>query len=65
MEEHSSALKTFTGKYIGNRSLRKPRRNWEEKCIQICISKRNWVDLVQDRDYWIVLLNAEFILRFL
>ena len=31
--------------------------------IKIGISTRNWVDLVQDWDYWIVVVNAELNLR--
>ena len=55
MEEGMSAFKILTGKPIGQRPLRKPRRRWEDNIRmdleEIGINAGNWVDLAQDRDY--------------
>ena len=67
MEEGRSAFKILTGKPTGKRPLGRPRRRWEDSnrmdLEEIYINAGNWVDSVQDRDYWRVLVNAAFNLR--
>ena len=62
MEQGRNAFKILTGKPTGNRPLGGRRRRWEENIRiglkEICINIRNWVDSVQDRDYWRALVNA-------
>ena len=62
-----SALKILTEKPTGKRRLGKPRRRWEENIRmdieEIGISAGNWVDSVQDMDYWRPLVNAALNLR--
>ena len=49
------------------RPLGRPRRRWEdnirEDLIEIDVSTRNWVDLVQVRGYWRALVNVASNLR--
>ena len=56
MEEGMSALKIVTGKHRGKIPLEIPRRIWKDDIRkdlkEIGINTRNWVDSVQDRDYW-------------
>ena len=67
MEESRSTLKILTGKPIGNRPLGRPWHRWEDNIIinleEMGINAGNWVDSVQDRDYWRVLVNAALNLR--
>ena len=67
MEEGRSAFKILTGKPIGKRPLRRPRRRWEDnirmELKEIGFNVKNWVDLTQDRDYWRTLVNATLNLR--
>ena len=60
MEKIRSAFKVLRGKPTGKRSLGRPRRRWEDniKWTYFFNYMRNWVDSAQDRDYWIVLVNA-------
>ena len=54
-------------KPTGKRALGRPRRRWENNIRidlkEIGIDTRNWVDLVQNRDYWRTLVNAALNLR--
>ena len=67
MEEGRSAFKILTGKPTGDRALERPRRRWEGKIRmdlkEIGINAGNWVDSVQDTDYWRSLVNAALNLR--
>ena len=67
MEESRSAFKILTGNPTGKRPLGRPRRRWEGNIRidleEIGINAGNWVDLAQDRDYWIALVNAALNLR--
>ena len=66
MEEGRSAFKILTGQPTGKRPLR-PRRRWEDNIKmdleEIGINMGNWVDSVQDRDYWRALVSAALNLR--
>ena len=67
MDEGRSAFKILTGTPKEKRLLGSPRRRWEDNItmdlIEIGINTRNWVDSVQDRDYWRALANAALNLR--
>ena len=51
----------------GKRSLRRPRRRWENNITielkEIGINTRNWIDSAQDRDYWRAFVNTALNLR--
>ena len=68
MEEGRSAFKMLTSTLTGKRSLGRPRRRWKDNIRmdikEIGINTRNWVDSVQDRDYWRTLVNATVNLGF-
>ena len=67
MEERRSPYKILTGTPIGKRSLGRSMRRWEDNLKmdlkELGINTRNWVDSVQDRDYWRALVNAILNLR--
>ena len=67
MEESGSAFKILTGKPTGKKSLRRPRRRWEDNIRmdleEIGINAGNWVDSAQERNYWRDLVNAALNLR--
>ena len=56
MKEGRSAFKILTCKPTGKRPLGRPRGRWEGNIRmdleEIGISTRNWINSVQDRDYW-------------
>ena len=67
MEQGWSAYKILTGKPIGKRPLGRPRSRWEDDIRmdleEIGINTGNWVDSVQDRNYWRALVNVALNLR--
>ena len=67
MEDDRSAFKMLTGEPTGKRPLGRPRRRCEANIRlnleEIGISAGNWVDSVQDRNYWRALVNAALNLR--
>ena len=67
MEDDGSVFKILTGKPTGKRTLRMPRRRWEDNIRidlkKIGINMRNWIDSADDRDYWRALVNAALNLR--
>ena len=67
MKEGRSAFKIVTCKPTGKRSLGRPRGRWEDNIRmdleEIGINAGNWVDSVQDRNYWRDLVNAALNLR--
>jgi hypothetical protein len=69
MEEGTSAFKILSDTPAGKRPLGRPRRTWEYNIRihlkEIGINMRNWVYLVQDRDYWRALVNPAMNLRVL
>ena len=62
MEEDRSAFKILTATPTVKRPLGRPRRRWEDNIRmdvkEVGINTRNWVDLIQDRDYWGALVNS-------
>jgi hypothetical protein len=62
IEGSGSFLDILKGKPTGKRHLGRPRRRWEDnirmELKEIGINTSNWVDSVQDRDYWRALVNA-------
>jgi hypothetical protein len=67
VEEGRNAFKISTDAPAGKRLLGRPRARWVDNIRmdlkQICINKRKWVDLAQDRDYWRAIVNAALNLR--
>ena len=67
MKEGRSAFKILTYIPTGKRPLGRPRRRWEDNIRmdleEIEINAGNWVDSVQDRNYWRALVNAALNLR--
>jgi hypothetical protein len=67
MEGDRNAFKILADKPIGNRSLGRPRRRWEDAIRmdlkKISILTKNWVDSAQDKDYCRDLVNAALNLR--
>ena len=62
MEQDGSTFNILTGKLLG-----RPRLRWEDN-IRMDLEEKginagNWVDSVQDRDYWRALVNAALNLR--
>ena len=62
MEKGRRAFKILTGKPTGNRPLGICRRRWKDNIRRdlkgIGINTRNWIDSIEDRDYWRALVNA-------
>jgi hypothetical protein len=67
MEEGRSTFKILTVTPAGKKPSGSPRRRWEDNTRmdldEIGIDTRNWVDSVQDRNYWRALVNEAFNLR--
>jgi hypothetical protein len=67
MEEGRRTFKMLKDKHTGTRPLGRPRRRWKENIRmnlkEIGINTRNWVDSVEDRDYWGALVKAALNLR--
>ena len=67
IEEGRSAFKILTGKPTGKRLLGRPRSRWKDNIRmdleETGINAGNWVDSVQDRNYWRTLVNAALNLR--
>ena len=55
IEEARSVLKMLTGRSIGNRTLRRPRRRWEDNIRmdlkEISFNMSSWIDSAQDWDF--------------
>jgi hypothetical protein len=60
--EKRNAYRILVGKPEGKRSLRRPRRRWEDNIIidlrEMGCSSMDWIDLAQDRGQWRVLVNT-------
>ena len=65
--EEGSSFIILTGTPAGKRSLRRPRRRWEDNIrmdlTEMGIKTRNWVDSAQDRNYERALENTGLNLR--
>ena len=61
-------MRKVVGAFAGKSPLGRPRRRLENSIRidlkEIGINTRNWVDFVQDRDYWRALANATLNFRF-
>jgi hypothetical protein len=61
MGERRGSYRILVGKPEGKRLLGRPRRRWEDNTkmalqkIGMCLE---WIDVAQDRDRWLVLVNA-------
>ena len=58
MRERRCIFKILTGTPTGKRPLRRPRHRWEDNIRMDFKETRNWVDSVQDKNYWRALVNA-------
>jgi hypothetical protein len=62
MEDYRNAFKILKRKHIRKRRVGRSRRRWEANdrmyLRKLDINTRNLVDSVQDRDYWIILVNV-------
>ena len=62
MEEGRSAFKILTGKPTGMIPLGRPSHRWEDNIRmdlkELGISKRNWINSAQDRNYWRAFVHA-------
>ena len=67
MEKGRGAFKILTGKLTAKEPLGRSRRIWEDinrmDLKEIGINTRKWVDWIQDREYWRVLVNVALNLR--
>jgi hypothetical protein len=65
--EKVNAYRVLVGKPEGNRSLRKPRRRWEDNIKMylrvIGWGGMDWIHLSRDRDRWRALVNTVMNLR--
>jgi hypothetical protein len=68
MRERIGVYRVLVGKSEGKRPLGIPRRRWEDnikKDLQeVKWRSMEWIDLVQDRDWWRNLVNAVMNHRF-
>ena len=67
MEATKSSFKILTDKFTRKRLLGRPRHRWEEnnrmRLKEMDVNTRNWIDSIQDIDYWEALVNAALNLR--
>jgi hypothetical protein len=65
--EKRNSRRILVGKPDGTRSLRRPRRRWEDNIKMdlrgIGWGGMDWIDLAQDRDQWRALVNTVMNLR--
>jgi hypothetical protein len=60
--EMKDAYRVLVGKLEGKRPLRRPSRRWEDN-IKMDLQEvewrgMDWIDLVQDRDWWLSLVST-------
>jgi len=66
MGERKGAYRVLVGRPAGRRLLGKPRRRWADNInvdlMEVGWEGADWVGLVQDRDSWRSVVNADFII---
>ena len=67
MSERIGVYRDLVGKPEGKRPLGRPSRRWEDNIKkdfqEVRWRSMDWIDLVQDRDWWRDLVNAVMNLR--
>jgi hypothetical protein len=67
MVERGGVNRVLVGKPEGKRPLGMPRHRWENNVKvdfqEVRCGGMDWIDLAQDRDRWLVLVNAVMNLR--
>ena len=67
MGERRGVYRVLVGKSEGKRPLGRSRRRWEDNIKmdlqEVECGGMHWMELVQDRDRWLVLVNAVMNLR--
>jgi hypothetical protein len=68
MGERRGEYRVLVGKPEGKRPLGRPRRRWEDKSkkmdlIEVGCGDMDWIELAEDRDRWLVRVNAVMNLR--
>jgi hypothetical protein len=62
MRERRNVHRILVGKPEGKRPLGRTRRRWVDNInmdlIEIELGGMDWIDLAQDRDYWMALVNT-------
>jgi hypothetical protein len=65
--ERRGVYRVLVGKPEGNRPLGRHRRRWEDKIKtdiqEVRCGGTDWIELTEDRDRWLVLVNAVMNLR--
>jgi hypothetical protein len=64
--ERRDAYRVLVGKHEGRRPLERPGRRWEDN-IKMDLREVgwgiDWIDRVQERDWWPAVVNAAMIIR--
>ena len=62
MEDRTGAYRVLVGRREGKRPLENPRPRWEDNIKtdlpEVGWRGTDWIDLIQDRDTWPMLVNA-------
>jgi len=67
-EDKRGVYRTLVGKTRGKRPVGRPRLRWEDNnnmdLQEIVCGRMEWMELAQDKDKWLVFVNAAMNLRF-
>ena len=67
MGERRGVNRVFVGKSEGKRPFGRPRGRWEDNIKmdlqEVGCGGMDWIDLTQDRDWWLALINVVMNLR--